>query len=73
MLDSVEPVYRTQMAQTFLAALTANDDLLLIVYSYLDDVREAPKFALDLFPDPISKHHEIFAAFESITKREKRM
>lgn len=73
MLDSVEPVYRTQMAQTFLVALTANDDLLLIVYSCLDDVREAPKFALDLFPDPRSKHHEIFAAFKSITKREKRM
>lgn len=73
MLDSVEPVYRTQMAQTFLVALTANDDLLLIVYSCLDGVREAPKFALDLFPDPRSKHREIFAAFESITKREKQM
>jgi hypothetical protein len=73
MLDSVEPVYRTQMAQTFLIALAANDDLLLVIYSCLDDVREAPKFALDLFPDTRSKHHEIFAAFESIVKREKRM
>lgn len=73
MLDSVELVYRTQMAQTFLVAMAANDDLLLIVYSCLDDVREAPKFALNLFPDLRSKHHEILVAFESIMKREKRM
>jgi len=73
MLDSVEPVYRIQMAQTFLVALAANDDLLVIVYSCLDDVREDPEFALDLFRDPRSKNHKIFATFESIVKREKRM
>ena len=73
MLDSVEPVYRTQMAQTFLVALTADDDLLLIIYSYLDNVREDPKFAMEWDPGPRSKQHEISAAFESITTREKRM
>jgi hypothetical protein len=71
MLDSVEPVYQTQMAQTFLVALTAKRVVPLLVYSFLDDIRENPSFALNLSPETSSKHDEDYLS--KIIKREIRM
>ncbi|KAH8775890.1 hypothetical protein BGZ57DRAFT_369000 [Hyaloscypha finlandica] len=75
MLDSVEPVYQTQMAQTFLVALTAHRFLPLLVYSFLDDIRENPNFALNLSPETSSKHDDTFKSnyLGKIRKREIRM
>jgi hypothetical protein len=72
----VEPVYRTQMAEAFLVALAANDSLPLIVYSFLDDIREAREedhFALSLTGQASSKHADIYTAadaFNNISERE---
>jgi hypothetical protein len=75
MLDSVEPVYQVQMAQTFLIALAANDDLPLIVYSFLDDIRENANCALDMGRDTSSKHSNISSsdALDKVEKRQIRM
>lgn len=75
MLDSVESVYQTQMAQTFLVALAANDDLPLILYSFLDDIRENPNFALNFNRETSSKHDNKIDCvdFDPKSKREIRM
>jgi hypothetical protein len=75
MLDSVEPVYQTQMAQTFLVALTAKRVVPLLVYSFLDDIREDPNFALNLSRETSSKHDDTFKSnyLDKIRKREIRM
>jgi hypothetical protein len=75
MLDSVEPVYQTQMAQTFLVALTARVFVPLIVYSFLDDIREDPNFALNPSREASSKHDDTFKSdlIGKIRKREIRM
>ncbi|KAE9375099.1 hypothetical protein N431DRAFT_369261, partial [Stipitochalara longipes BDJ] len=66
-LDSVEPVYQTQMAQTFLVALAAKNDLPLLVYSFLDDIREEADFALNL------NNSSVNTAAKNATQREIRM
>jgi hypothetical protein len=71
MLDSVEPVYQTQMAQTFLVALTAKRVLPLLVYSFLDDIREDPNFALNLSRETSSEHDDTFKS-NSLGKTRKR-
>jgi hypothetical protein len=73
MLDSVESVYRVQMAQTFLVALAANDDLPLIFYSFLDEIREDPSYALKLGRKTGSKHTDVCKFDPNVPKREIRM
>ena len=76
MLDSVEQLYQTQMAETFLIALAANEELPLVVYSFLDDIREDPNFALSLNRPTSSKNADISTrsdAFNKISKREIQM
>ena len=41
MLESVEDIYKAQMAHTFQVALNAHDQLSLLTYSFLDEVEES--------------------------------
>ncbi|KAN0113338.1 hypothetical protein V8E51_006289 [Hyaloscypha variabilis] len=70
-LDSVEPVYQTQMAQTFLIALAAKNDLPLLVYSFLDDIREEPNYALN--SNGVSGSTDTRSAVQRMTQMRKRL
>ncbi|KAK6850274.1 hypothetical protein PG995_014107 [Apiospora arundinis] len=48
LIDSVKPIYRTQMARYFKIATLADEPLPAMVYSYLDDIDDNPDFAIDL-------------------------
>jgi hypothetical protein len=54
MLDSVELIYRSQMARTFQIALAARSALPLLLYSLGDELEEDSQFALsmDTLPSP---------------------
>jgi hypothetical protein len=72
MLNSVEAVYQKQMAETFLIALAANEALPLLIYSFLDDVAESSRFALDLATEQ-SQTSSSLITFGNMSKRELRM
>ncbi|KAE9366262.1 hypothetical protein N431DRAFT_386517, partial [Stipitochalara longipes BDJ] len=55
MLNSVDDVYQTQMAQTFQIALTSQTPLPLLLYSVLDELEDSPKAALKLSIQPQTK------------------
>lgn len=59
---------RAQMAETFLIALTVNKELLLVVYSFLDDIGENPNFGLSLSGLTSFKHADISTASDALNK-----
>ncbi|KAK7991112.1 hypothetical protein PG990_015392 [Apiospora arundinis] len=48
LIDSVAPIYRTQMARYFKIATLAHGPLPAMLYSYLDDIDDNPDFAIAL-------------------------
>lgn len=66
-MESVAHLLPTQMAQIFLVALETNQIMPLLVYSYLDDIRENHPFALELSSIPHGKQ------LSAISKRESQM
>ncbi|KAK8076727.1 hypothetical protein PG994_003999 [Apiospora phragmitis] len=46
LIDSVEPIYRKQMAQYFKIATLADEPLPAMMYSYLDDIDDNPDYAI---------------------------
>ncbi|KAK8849154.1 hypothetical protein PGQ11_015634 [Apiospora arundinis] len=48
LIDSVAPIYRTQMARYFKIATIADEPLPAMTYSYLDDIDDNPDFAIVL-------------------------
>lgn len=76
MLDSVEQVYLSQTAETFLIALAAREELPLLIYSFLDDIREDPSFALSKSVPTSSKQikkSKFSGALDRLSKREIQM
>lgn len=68
MLKSVDHFYYPQMANTFLAALQAPSPLPLMLYSFLDDIVEAPDGILKL-PIKGMERAEIFARHQQMRRR----
>ncbi|KAK8007848.1 actin [Apiospora arundinis] len=57
LIDSVKPIYRTQMARYFKIATLADEPLPAMVYYYLDDIDDNPDFAIVLAQsEPVLDH-----------------
>ncbi|KAG6356915.1 hypothetical protein INS49_014790 [Diaporthe citri] len=68
MLDTTEPMYKQQTARTFKVALTAEEPLDLILYSFMDEIEDDPSWALNCSAVECSKD-EILEVHEAMRPR----
>lgn len=68
MLDTTLPMHKQQTARTFKVALTAEEPLDLILYSFMDEIEDDPSWALNCGAVEYSKD-DILQAHEAMRPR----